>query len=60
MVTLRATIRVLASTLGLVQPDLGIHSRRVAELATRVGPSLGVIGKDLQNLEFAASLHDFE
>ena len=59
MEMLRATIRVLTSTLTLVRPHLGIHSRRVAELATQIAPDLGVTGKDLQSLEFAASLHDF-
>ena len=59
MVTLRATIRVLISSLGLVRPDLGIHSRRVAELATQIAPSLGIAERDLRDLEFAAGLHDF-
>ena len=59
MVALRATIRILASTLGLVQPGLGLHSQRVADLAVRIAPAIGVSGRELQDLEFAAVLHDF-
>ena len=57
--TLRSTVRVLASTLEVVEPSLGIHSKRVAEVSVLLGKMLKLAPRDLQSLEFAANLHDF-
>ncbi len=42
----------------LARPELGSHSRRVADFCLECAPALGITGEDLFNLEIAALLHD--
>ncbi|MCA8960384.1 MAG: response regulator [Planctomycetes bacterium] len=56
--TLRSVVRMLASTLELASPDLGLHAKRVAELAVQVGTAMQLSAAELGDLEVAAHLHD--
>ena len=49
---------VLLRTLEASQPELEEHSSRVATLATRVALRLGMTGEQLDEVSFAARLHD--
>ena len=49
---------VLVRTIEARQPDLEEHSNRVAALATRVALCLGMRGTELDEVSFAARLHD--
>lgn len=58
----RHTYRQTIKALGRVPEAGGIvadgHSSRCAELAVAVGAEVGIMGRDLERLEFAALLHD--
>lgn len=56
--TLCDTVTVLAETLEAHSPNLGIHSKRVAELASRIALRLGLEPSELKDVEFAARLHE--
>ena len=55
---LRDTVMLLARLLEANSPNAGLHAKRVAELAVRVGEDLGLDAGSLRDLEFAARLHD--
>ena len=55
---LAATVDVLAGTLGLRDGHTGEHSDRVVLLAQRIGERLGLGGRELRDLGYAARLHD--
>jgi hypothetical protein len=61
-VAIRATygqsIRTLSRITDLAGYTPAGHSERVAELAVAVGSELGITGRDLLDLEYAALLHD--
>jgi putative nucleotidyltransferase with HDIG domain len=48
----------LSEALARKDADTAIHSRKVAELAERVGARLGMFGQQLRSLRWAALLHD--
>jgi putative nucleotidyltransferase with HDIG domain len=48
----------LSEALARKDADTAIHSRKVAELAERVGIRLGMFGQQLRALRWAALLHD--
>jgi len=52
------TITSLARAGELDRAELAGHSRRVADLSVAVGRSLGFSGEELQDLAYAAMLHD--
>ncbi len=56
--SLRDTVGVLAGMLEMFSPALGIHSKRVAALARRIGVWLEVDQESLWVIEIAAYLHD--
>jgi hypothetical protein len=56
--TYRQSIRTLSRITDLAGYTTGGHSERVAELAVAVGRDLGVTGRELLDLEYAALLHD--
>ncbi len=56
--SLRDTVGVLAGTLEAHNPNLGIHSKRVAQLARQIASKLDVDDRELRDIEFAAHLHD--
>jgi putative nucleotidyltransferase with HDIG domain len=56
--TLYSVSRALFHLVELARPELGTHSRRVADTAVVMGEQLGIGGKDLRTLEIAALLHD--
>jgi response regulator RpfG family c-di-GMP phosphodiesterase len=56
--TLFFSTRALASMIQMARPEVGTHSRRVAEHARAVGSQLGMSQKELNDLEIAALLHD--
>lgn len=56
--SLRDTVAVLAGMLEAHSPSLGIHSKRVAQLARELGSQLDLSDEDLRDVEFAAYLHD--
>lgn len=56
--SLRDTVGVLAGMLEAYSPNLGIHSKRVAQLAREIGAQLGLSEAEARDLEFAAYLHD--
>lgn len=56
--SLKDTVGLLAGMLETISPSLGIHSKRVARLALRLGEALDLEGRNLLDLEFAAHLHD--
>ena len=55
---LAATVDVLAGTLGLRDGSTGEHSDRVVGLAHRIGEQIGLTGRELRELGYAARLHD--
>lgn len=55
---LLATIDLLADIAETHSAVLASHARRVKELSIKVGKELGMTGKDLLDLEMAATLHD--
>ncbi len=56
--SLRDTVGVLAGTLEMASPAMGIHSKRVGEFARELGSLLEVDEQILRDVEFAAYLHD--
>ena len=56
--SLRDTVTVLAGMLEAYSPNLGIHSKRVAQLARELGSRLELSDAELRDVEFAAYLHD--
>ncbi len=56
--SLRDTLRVMVAMLEANNPNIGIHSKRVAESALRLGAQLNLTEDDLRDVEFAAYLHD--
>ena len=54
----RETVRALASIVDSSTPFLGGESEKVAELAVELGRKLGLSGRRLRALEYAAMLHD--
>lgn len=56
--SLRDTVGVLAGTLEAHNPNLGIHCKRVAQLARELASRLHLGDRDLRDVEFAAHLHD--
>jgi response regulator RpfG family c-di-GMP phosphodiesterase len=56
--SLRDTVGVLVGTLEAHSPNLGIHCKRVAQLAMDIGSRLGMSAEELRDIEFAALLHD--
>jgi adenylate cyclase len=56
--SLRDTVKLVAGMLEVHSPNLGIHCRRVAELARKLGAQLDLDDEALRNLEFAGHLHD--
>lgn len=51
-------VKVLFSFVEAARPDLGAHSRRVAEMAVEMGRMLEFDEKGMRDLEVAALLHD--
>ena len=56
--SLRDTVAVLANMLEAYDLNLGIHSKRVAQLARQLASQLDVEDQELRDIEFAAYLHD--
>jgi len=56
--SLRGSVALLAGTLEAASPNLGIHSKRVSQLAVHLASRLGMTGEQLREVEFAAHLHD--
>jgi two-component system, cell cycle response regulator len=54
----RQCVDVLLGALAERHPDLGDHADGVVELAVGVGSRLGVAGAELEQLGYAAALHD--
>ena len=54
----RGTIDLLARLAAMHSQVLGNHGRRVAELSVKIGQQLGMAGRELADLEIAATLHD--
>jgi hypothetical protein len=54
----RETVRALASIVDSSTPFLGGESEKVAALAVELGRKLGLAGRRLRALEYAALLHD--
>ena len=54
----RETVRALASIVDSSTPFLGGESEKVAALAVEIGKKLGLAGRHLRALEYAALLHD--
>ncbi|MEW6052077.1 MAG: HD domain-containing phosphohydrolase [Candidatus Zixiibacteriota bacterium] len=55
---MHAGTKALFSMIQLARPELGSHSRRVADHCLAVGEALGYKGEELRQLEIAALLHD--
>nr|WP_281432332.1 HD domain-containing phosphohydrolase [Desulfatitalea alkaliphila] len=51
-------VRLLSSTVEVLNPDLGRYMRQVAPLSRRVGEALGLSGSELDTLEMAGMIHD--
>jgi putative nucleotidyltransferase with HDIG domain len=56
--SLNGSARALIALLRYSRPDLGNHSRRVADYSLAIGRKLGLEGVGLNELELAALLHD--
>ncbi|MCG8404093.1 MAG: response regulator [Phycisphaerales bacterium] len=56
--SLRDTVGVLAGTLEASSPNLGIHCKRVAQLARQMAIRLELDANEIMDIEFAAHLHD--
>ncbi len=56
--SLRDTVEVMVGMLEANNPNIAIHSKRVAELARVIGERLSLPEEELNDLEFAARLHD--
>ncbi|MCB9853743.1 MAG: response regulator [Phycisphaerales bacterium] len=52
------TVSVLAETLETHSPNVGFHSKRVAEMASRIALRLGLTEREMKEVEFAARLHE--
>jgi response regulator RpfG family c-di-GMP phosphodiesterase len=55
---LYASTKALFNIIRLARPEMGSHSRRVADHCIEVGTALGIKGEELLQLEIAALLHD--
>lgn len=56
--SLRDTVGLLAATLESHNPNLGIHCKRVAQLARQLALQLALSEQEVRDIEFAAHLHD--
>jgi len=56
--TLRDTVSMIATLLERNDPNVGLHSKRVTELARMMGEELGLSESAMRDLEFTARLHD--
>jgi response regulator RpfG family c-di-GMP phosphodiesterase len=56
--SLRDTVGILAATLEAHSPNLGIHSKRVAQMARQLACELKLGDGEIRDIEFAAHLHD--
>ena len=56
--SLRDTLHIMVAMCEASNPNIGIHSKRVAEHALTLGTQLNLTGDDLRDVEFAAHLHD--
>ncbi len=56
--SLRDTVGLLAATLEAHSPNLGIHCKRVAQLARQLASQLELGDQEVRDIEFAAHLHD--
>ncbi|MEE9296941.1 MAG: HD domain-containing phosphohydrolase, partial [Phycisphaerae bacterium] len=56
--SLRDTLHVMVAMCEASNPNIGIHSKRVAQHALTLGTQLSLTGDDLRDVEFAAHLHD--
>ncbi|MEM1108454.1 MAG: HD domain-containing phosphohydrolase [Planctomycetota bacterium] len=56
--SLRDTVNLLASMLEMSHPSLGLHGKRVAAIAKRLGEWLELDDKTMRELEFASLLHE--
>lgn len=54
----RETLRALAEAIEAQDPATRGHSERTADLAVQLGRELGIHGRDLEVLSYAALLHD--
>lgn len=57
-VNYRDTVRALAEAIGAQDRDAPGHAGRTAELALAIGRELGMHGRELEDLSYAALLHD--
>ncbi len=53
-----STVRVFVNLIELVNPDIAVHSRRVAFIATTIAQDMGLDNNQLQDIEIASLLHD--
>ncbi len=56
--TLYSSTKALFDLIQLARPDLGAHSRRVADVAVAFGDACGLNARDMKVLEISALLHD--
>jgi putative nucleotidyltransferase with HDIG domain len=56
--TLKGSLSVLAQLMEINSATIGNHSRRVADLARRIGVQMGLDEDELRQLEVAGLLHD--
>jgi len=56
--SLRGTVDLLSSMLEMGNPSLGLHGKRVASIAKRLGEWLKLDDKTVREIEFAAQLHE--
>ena len=56
--SLRDVVGVMAGMLEHSNPRIGIHSRRISEIAVKIGGLMQVDENALRDIEFAAHLHD--
>ena len=56
--SLRDTVGLLAATLEAHSPNLGIHCKRVSQLARQLASQLALGDQEVRDVEFAAHLHD--
>lgn len=56
--TYEHTIRALVRAMEVEDPHSSSHSERVADLATQVASELGIVGDNLESVNYGALLHD--
>ncbi|MFN7181219.1 MAG: HD-GYP domain-containing protein [Planctomycetota bacterium] len=54
----KATIVAITNALGIKSEYTSGHSKRVAKLVVKLGERLGIVGEELELLEYAGLLHD--